>query len=610
MIRGEPDASSFPSGGIRSASQARGYTTWDPSSPPFILSGKNGATLYIPCCFCSWTGAALDVKTPLLRSIKSLSENSVRLLRLLGDEKVKNVYSSLGSEQEFFLIDRAFYTARPDIIYSGRTIIGAKPPKGQNVADHYYARIPPRVLACIQEAEAELWKLGIPSKGRHNEVAPSQYEMTPIFEHANLASDHNMIMMDVLRDVAEKHGLTCLLHEKPFDGINGSGKHNNWSISTDYGLNLLEPSKQLKENLVFHVFLSCVLRAVDLHADLLRAFVAIPGNDFRLGEHEAPPSIISVYLGSDITELVNYLLHAGTMSEENQQTSVLNLGYTDIPPFVRDKTDRNRTSPFAFTGNKFEFRAVGSSQSVGHTCTVINTIVSDSIQVFSDRLEELMGKENLNPKVAARKVVFEFLQRHQRIIFNGNSYSTKWHEEALRRNLPNYSDTVSALERLKDDKNIEVFNRLGVLSPDELLARANIHIEHYCRTVNVEAKCALNLSTVYVLPAAMKYQKRFAFSLNTTKKVLNNEIRFTAQERFLKRLSTTINALIDTNDDLSSKLENIENTETTLIETARKYRDIIRPLIQQLRFYCDSLEEMIDDDLWLLPKYADILYLK
>lgn len=496
------------------------------------------------------------------------------------------------------------------MIYTGRTVIGAKPPKGQDVADHYYAKIPPRVLAFIQEAEVELWKLGIPSKGRHNEVAPSQYEMTPIFENANIASDHNMIMMDVLRDVAGKHGLTCLLHEKPFDGINGSGKHNNWSISTDYGLNLLEPSKQLKENLVFHVFLSCVLRAINLHSDVLRAFVATPGNDFRLGELEAPPSIMSVYLGSDITELVNYLLHVGTLSDDYEQTSVLNLGYTDIPPFERDKTDRNRTSPFAFTGNKFEFRAVGSSQSVGHTCTAINTIVSDSIQVFADRLEYLMSKEKLSPKVAARRIVYEFLQESQRVIYNGNSYSEEWHEEAKRRNLPNYPDAVSALEQYKAEKNIEMFNRLGVLSPDELLARVSIHIEHYCRTINVEAKCALNLSTVYVLPSAMKYQKRFAKSLNETKKVLNNEIRFTVQERFLKRLSTTINQLIESSDELSEKLKEIENNRDPLIDLAKHYRDVIIPLIKRIRTHCDTLEEMIDDDLWLLPKYADILYLK
>lgn len=615
LIRGEPDASSFPNGGIRSTSQARGYTTWEPSSPPFVRINTNGATLYIPSCFCSWTGAALDVKTPLLRSLKSLSVNSARLLRLLGDERVHSVSSTVGAEQEFFLIDRAFFTARPDLIYSGRTIIGANPPRGQEMADHYYAKIPPRVLACIQEVETELWRLGVPSKARHNEMAPSQYEMSPIFETANLAADHNMIHMDVLKDVAHRHGLSCLLHEKPFAGINGSGKHNNWSMVTDYGLNLLEPSKHVRENYIFHVFLACVLRAVDVHGDLLRASVSTPGNDFRLGSHEAPPAIMSVYLGSDITELVDYLLASNERKsfEEQASPTLLNLGYADVPPFERDKTDRNRTSPFAFTGNKFEFRAPGSSQNVGHTTTIINAIVSESIERFTERMEAVMDAERLNPKAASRKVVVEFLEKHKRIIYNGNCYSKDWKYESQKRGLPFICDTVSGLEQYKSIKNIKLFEDLGIFTPDEMIARCNIYFEHYCQTLNVEANCAINLSSVYVLPAAFSYQHRIANSILKAKDALQSveELDLSLQEIFLSSFSKKVNKLIAATNELSDLIKSVKGKKSkNLVDDAVWYRDCITVKISEVRQVCDAIEEIVDEDLWSLPKYADILFLK
>lgn len=539
----------------------------------------------------------------------------MRLLRLLGDDKVKKVTSTVGAEQEFFVIDRAFFTARPDLIYSGRTIIGSSPPKGQEIADHYYAKIPPRVLAFIQEVETELWRLGVPSKARHNEVAPSQYEMSPIFEKANLASDHNMIHMDVLKDVAHRHGLTCLLHEKPFDGINGSGKHNNWSIVTDYGLNLLEPSKHPRDNVIFHVFLACVLRAVDVHGDLLRASVSTPGNDFRLGSNEAPPPIMSVYLGSDMTELVDYLLASGKSLPFEEQTlpTLLNLGCADVAPFERDKTDRNRTSPFAFTGNKFEFRAPGSSQSVGHTTTIINAIVSDSISHFADRMETIMQDEGVTSKVASRKVVLELLEKHKRIIFNGNCYSKEWLSESTKRGLPHVKDTVTGLEQFKSPKNIKLFEEMGILRPDETLARCNIYFEHYCRTINVEANCATNLASVYVLPAAFTYQRRIAESISQAKNALigGGELDLSSQEKFLSDFSMKINSLIDSNKGLSELIKKVTGKKSkNLIQDARWYRDFVTAKIQEVREVCDAIEKIVDDDLWILPKYADILYLK
>lgn len=621
LIRGEPDASSFPNGGIRSTYEARGYTTWDPNSPAFLVEDTNGKTLLIPTCFCSWTGEALDVKTPLLRSTESLSREAVRLLKILGDQKVRSVHSTLGAEQEFFVIDRGFYLARPDLLFAGRTVIGAKPPKGQEMEDHYFATMPPRIIAYLQEVEQQLWRMGIPTKTRHNEVAPGQHEMAPIFEDSNLAADHNMVMMEVLKEVATRHGLVCLLHEKPFASINGSGKHNNWSIATDYGLNLLEPTKNPRDNIVFQVFLAAVLRAVDLHADLLRASIATPGNDFRLGAGEAPPAIISAYLGSEIDELVRELIAyddkvdtsaaggrgAGDRPTLNKMVSELNIGGT-VAPFKRDRTDRNRTSPFAFTGNKFEFRAVGSSQNVGSTITILNTIAADSIRAIGTEIEKAVS-EGLELPKAIKRVVSSTLRAHERIIFNGNGYSQEWVEEAERRGLPNLRETVVALAPFESEKNIKLFESLRVLTASEIKSRKNIYYEHYCNTINIEAQCSLNLANAHVIPAGVAYQTQLANSIKAVKEITPNA-SLDGQYRRLADVSSHLEAVLAASKNLSEKLaERHKHHETPEIH-ATFFRDVIKPCLGEVRVHSDKLEHLVPDELWTLPKYSDMLFLK
>jgi glutamine synthetase len=603
LIKGEPDASSFPSGGLRATFEARGYTAWDPTSPAFIRQTASGATLCIPTAFCAWTGEALDEKTPLLRSAEALDRAAVRLLRLLGDERVSYVYPTLGCEQEYFLIDRDFYLLRPDLVATGRTLFGAKPPKGQELEDHYFGSIAPRVLSYMQEVEHELWKLGVPVKTRHNEVAPSQYELAPIFERSTVAVDHNMLTMEVLKQVALKHGFQCLLHEKPYAGINGSGKHNNWSMSTDTGENLLEPGKSPEENMRFIVVLAAVLRAVDLHADLLRATIAHAGNDHRLGANEAPPAILSVYLGEQLTEVVQSLI-SGTGRGSQKRGDTMRLGVNVLPSLPRDATDRNRTSPFAFTGNKFEFRAVGSSQATGRPNAILNTIVADSLDHIANEIERRKDKGR---EAAVQEVVVEVFKQHERIIFNGNGYSTEWHEEAARRGLPNFRNAVDGITNFASKKNVALFEKFAVLSAKEAESRMNIMFEGYCKAIAIEGQSALSIARTMILPAAQRTQRDVADSVAATK-ALGVDVK--AQEQRLRELATRIDAFIGAIDELAREFDHAEAHTGAPKEHAATYRDKVVPAMVRLREGADRLEVMTDDAYWPLPKYREILFLQ
>jgi glutamine synthetase len=555
----------------------------------------------------------LDVKTPLLRSAAALSAQALRLLRLLGDDTTEFVQTTLGAEQEFFVVDRSFYAARPDLLFAGRTLFGAKPPKGQELEDHYFATIPSRVLAFVEEVESELWRLGVPTRARHNEVAPGQHEMAPVFEFSNLASDHNMIQMALLKEVAARHGLACLLHEKPFANVNGSGKHNNWSMCTDKGLNLLDPSATPRSNLLFQCFLSCILHAVDTHADLLRASIATPGNDWRLGMAEAPPAIMSVYLGADILELVDWIntldpKRAQHDSQENPDFPYVHLGKAAVAPFRRDRTDRNRTSPFAFTGNKFEFRAVGSSQNVGHVVTVLNTIVADSIRTFSDELEAVLPTA---PSLQAATVIMnqKFLKKHSRIIFEGNGYSQEWVEEAARRGLPNLPETVEALTGFNTKKNIDLFQSLGVLKPEETHARYNIYLEHYVHTLNIEANVMISMVNGNIVPFALKYSKHIADSISAVEAVLGKDEQ-NPQRQLLATIQSNLNQLILANQLLSNTLATRPASFEHHKNEAEWVRDQMKPKMIAIRSLVDALEGLIEDQSWTLPKYSDLLFLK
>lgn len=577
--------------------------------------GTNGATLYIPTCFCSWTGDALDVKTPLLRSAAVLGAQAVRLLRLLGDTTTEFVQTTLGAEQEFFVVDRDFYSARPDLMFSGRTLFGAKPPKGQELEDHYFATVPARVLAFIQEVESELWKVGVPTRARHNEVAPGQHEMAPVFEYSNLAVDHNMIQMELLRETAARHGLACLLHEKPFANVNGSGKHNNWSMCTDSGLNLLDPTSNPRANVLFQCFLSCILRAVDIHADILRGAVATPGNDWRLGMSEAPPAIMSVYLGADILELVEWVMtldpSATTQSraEERSDSLFLHLGKAAVAPFRRDRTDRNRTSPFAFTGNKFEFRAVGSSQNCGHIVTVLNTIVADAIRTFSDELEETLLTA---PSLEAATIIVnqKYLKQHMRIIFEGDGYSNDWVVEAKKRGLPNFTETVGALEAFTHAKNIDLFSSLGVLNPRETQARYHIYLEHYVNTINVEANLVVSMVNSTIVPAAINYAKKLAKTIALVKSVgVDITVHGDPQTALLSKIVSLNNQIINVNNQLQETIGAAPHGQSSKVE-AEWIRDNIKPKMVAIRTLVDGLEGLIDGSLWTLPKYSDLMFVK
>ena len=590
LIVGEPDASSFPSGGLRRTFEARGYTAWDPTSPAFIKRHANGATLCIPTAFCSYTGEALDKKTPLLRSIQCLSSSTQRLMKCFGLKEEK-VTITLGAEQEYFLIDKKFYLHRPDLLQTGRTLFGATPPKHQQLEDHYFGSIHQRVLKFMNEVEQELWRLGVPAKTRHNEVAPGQFELAPMFEDLNLAVDHNMLIMDTLRLVADRHGFVCLLHEKPFAGVNGSGKHNNWSIN--YGdTNLLNPGNNPQQNAVFLTVLCGIIRAVDTHADMLRATVAHAGNDHRLGANEAPPAIISIYLGDQLNEVIENIEKGENNSKH--KAGVMQIGVDTLPNLPKDATDRNRTSPFAFTGNKFEFRAPGSSQSCSGPMTVLNTIVADSFDYIAEKLENHVGNEEaFNNEL--QKVLKDIIKTHKRVIFNGDGYTDEWKEEAARRGLPNAVTTMDALRSLVNDKNINLFGKYGVYSKKELQSRFEVFLEEYHRKIRIEGEIALNIVRNNILPAVIE---EFKTELSAVKSATDAGI--TVGVDALKR---NVELLGKGLEDLTEKTEKMEKAVTGLHEE-------ILEAMAELREVVDRLEKIVSDTLWPLPKYREMLFIK
>lgn len=606
LIQGEPDASSFPSGGIRSTFEARGYTGWDPTSPAFIMESINGKTLCIPTVFCSYSGHALDKKTPLLRSLDAVNRQGLRLLKLLGNAQAQRVICTVGPEQEYFLIDEAFHVLRPDLINCGRALFGARPPKGQEMEDHYWGSIKERVLSFMMDSEAELYKLGVPVKTRHNEVAPAQFEVAPVFESSNIATDHNMVLMEVFKKTAQKHGFRCLFHEKPFTGINGSGKHNNWSLADDQGNNLLEPGSTPYENKQFLVVLTAVIRAVNKYGALLRAGIATAGNDHRLGANEAPPAIMSIYLGDKLKEIVEVII-SGKASPGDKGPRTLAIGIGTLPELPRDDSDRNRTSPFAFTGNKFEFRAVGSSQSIGWPNTILNTMVADSLDYLSTKIEgEMKGGADL--MTAVQKIVKETLTENQRIIFNGDNYSKDWHEEAARRGLPNLHNTVEALPVLVSAETKELFKRFNVLSEDELTSRYNVMLEGYCKTINIEALITIQIGTTMILPAAMEYQSRLATAVLQTRNAVQG-LELGPQEKLIREVTERINRLKLNLEHLDAISHEVDEGESDLLSHARFYQEKVIPAMNAVRTVADELEGLIDDSLWPLPKFREMLYI-
>ena len=590
LIVGEADASSFPSGGLRSTFEARGYTAWDPTSPAFLRRSRNTITLCIPTAFCSYTGEALDKKTPLLRSIQALSRSVTRLMKAFGlyDPKAR-FRVSLGAEQEYFLIDRHFYYARPDLIQCGRTLFGATPPKHQQLEDHYYGAIRPRILAFMADVDRQLWRLGIPAKTRHNEAAPAQFEIAPLFEELNLAVDHNMLVMEVLRLTAEEHGLVCLLHEKPFAGVNGSGKHNNWSV--EYGdINLLNPGNDPQQNALFLTTLCSVIRAVEKHADLLRVATASSGNDHRLGACEAPPAIISIFLGEQLTEIIEQI-EAGGAKKSTRRGGVLNVGVDCLPPLPMDATDRNRTSPFAFTGNKFEFRAPGSSQSCASANVVLNTIVSDSIDKMADAIEKFDKKSDFNTQLQA--LLRKTIKAHKQIIFNGNGYDQSWLDEAERRGLPNLKNTPEAMAQFKKPENIALFEKAGVYSKAEVYSRYEIYMEEYERKIRIEAELALLLTRTVIMPAA-------SMELRNLFQTIKDAGSIKAALRSLTKTATTISTLLDAIDAKAEALETLINEKDSVGMVSA---------MQSLRKEVDDLERILADSSWPLPKYRELLFI-
>jgi glutamine synthetase len=601
LIQGEPDASSFPSGGLRATFEARGYTAWDPTSPAFIVETAAGSYLSIPTAFASWTGEALDQKTPLLRSMHALDVQARRALKLF-DVKTRRVLATLGPEQEYFLIPEEFYYRRPDLVTTGRSLFGAKPPRGQEMEDHYFGSIPERVLAFMIDVERELYRLGVPVKTRHNEVAPAQYEIAPIYENANVAADHQQLLMITMRNTARRYGLVSLLHEKPFQGVNGSGKHVNWSLGTET-MNLLEPGDDPHDNMQFLFFCVAAVRAVDKHQGLLRASVATAGNDHRLGANEAPPAIISIFLGEQLTNLLKQIANTGsaTASAEN---GLLGLGTPVLPHLPRHAADRNRTSPFAFTGNKFEFRAVGSSQSISWPSTVLNTIMAESIDEMCTALEaELAG--GVPFQEALRTLLSREISEHMRIIFNGDGYSEEWQQEAARRGLLNLRNTVDALMYLEEERNGELFEKYGVLSRRELLSRQEIWLEQYFKTINIEGETTAHIASTMILPAAVRY-------LNDLLAVVDRSnglgIPTTGSRRTAESVSSLVDELRDTLDSLVA--QNAELGGETVESKAHHMRDNIIPAMRAVRDVVDQLEKVVPDDFWPLPTYRDMLFVK
>jgi len=603
LVQGEPDASSFPSGGIRATFEARGYTAWDMSSPAFIKRNGISTTLCIPTVFISYTGQALDKKTPLLRSMKALSKSAVNMLKLLGVKNVKKVYSNLGPEQEYFLIDMDYYFKRPDLVLGGRTVVGAPPAKGQELEDQYFGSIKERISSYMHDVEEELFKLGIPAKTRHNEVAPSQYEIAPVYEEANLAIDHNQMVMDTLRSVAKKHRLAALLHEKPFARINGSGKHVNWSISDDQGNNLLNPGKTPQDNIQFLVFLIATVRAVYRHADILRASVATYGNDHRLGANEAPPAIISVFLGEKLTQILENIQRGKVTKATN--ADLIDLGIFSLPTLSKDNTDRNRTSPFAFTGDKFEFRAVGSSQNISFPAMVINTIVAESLDELAEKIKT---KNSKNINQAVLEVLKEEISYSKAVLFNGDNYSREWEIEAARRGLPNEKTTPTALKALTTVKALNLFEKYQVLSNPELKSRQLIHVDRYIKDLEIEVKCLNTLCTSQIIPAAVVYQKKLADAINSTRQALGNAASVTAEIELLKKITDLINSIHATNKEIQVKIE-AANALHDEQKKAEMLSAKVKPMMEELREYADALEILVDDDIWPVPKFWEMLFI-
>ncbi|MBQ8278832.1 MAG: glutamine synthetase III [Roseburia sp.] len=599
LIKGESDASSFPSGGLRATFEARGYTAWDCTSPAFVRQDAAGATLCIPTAFCSYTGEALDQKTPLLRSMEAINEQALRLIRLFGNTTSKRVTPSVGPEQEYFLVDREKYLQRKDLIFTGRTLFGAMPPKGQEMDDHYFGSIRERIAAYMRDVNVELWKLGVSAKTQHNEAAPAQHELAPIYAPANIAVDHNQLIMETLKKVAGRHGLHCLLHEKPFAGVNGSGKHDNWSITTDDGINLLDPGKTPHENIQFLLVLTCILKAVDTHADLLREAAADVGNDHRLGANEAPPAIISVFLGEQLQDVLTQLINTGSATHSIKGQK-LETGVKAIPDFMVDAADRNRTSPFAFTGNKFEFRMVGSMDSVAQPNVVLNTIVAEA---FKEACDELEKAENFD--LAVHNLIKKYATEHERIVFNGDGYSEEWVAEAERRGLPNMRTMVDAIPALNTPKAVALFEKFGVFTKAELDSRVEIEYELYSKEINIEAKAMIDIATKQIIPAVIRYTTVLAKSINEVKAACGADV--SVQTEILMEVS---DLLADTKCALA-KLDEVAAVAAKMHqgrEQAVYYRDEVTSAMVALRKPVDKLEMLVDKEMWPMPSYGDLIF--
>ena len=600
LIKGEPDASSFPSGGLRSTFEARGYTAWDCTSPAFLREDAMGVTLCIPTAFCSYRGEALDKKTPLLRSMEAVNVQALRILRLFGNTTAKRVIPTVGPEQEYFIVDRENYLKRKDLIFAGRTLFGAMPPKGQELEDHYFGAIRERIGAFMKEVNVELWKLGVAAKTQHNEVAPAQHELAAIYGQANLAVDHNQMVMETLKKVAGRHGLTCLLHEKPFAGVNGSGKHDNWSLISDDGVNLLDPGKTPHENIQFLLVLACILKAVDIHADLLRESAACVGNDHRLGANEAPPAIISVFLGEQLEDVIDQLISTGEATH-SIQGGVLKTGVNALPDLFKDATDRNRTSPFAFTGNKFEFRMVGSSDSIASPNTVLNTIAAEAFKEAADQLEQAEDFD-----MAVHDLIKKLLAEHRRIIFNGNGYSEAWVEEAAKRGLPNITSMVEAIPALVTDKAVKLFEEFNVFTRAELESRAEIQYEAYAKAINIEARTMIDMASKQIIPVVIKYTTTLAKSINEIRQACP-ELDFSVQTELLTECSQYLSDMRVALAKLSDETETASRLCDS-VEMAKAYRDKVCPAMNQLRTPADKLEMLVDKAMWPFPSYGDLIF--
>ena len=598
LIKGEPDASSFPSGGLRATFEARGYTAWDCTSPAFVRQDAGGATLCIPTAFCSYTGEALDQKTPLLRSMEAINKEALRLLRLFGNTTSKKVTPSVGAEQEYFLVDAEKFEERKDLIYTGRTLFGAMPPKGQELDDHYFGTIRQRIASFMRDVNIQLWKVGVPSKTQHNEVAPAQHELAPIYTEANIAVDQNQLTMQTLKRVACQHGLKCLLHEKPFAGVNGSGKHNNWSITTDDGINLLEPGKTPHENTQFLLVLACIMKAVNVHADLLRESAADPGNDHRLGANEAPPAIISIFLGEQLEDVVEQLISTGEATH-SLKGGKLETGVSTLPDLFKDATDRNRTSPFAFTGNKFEFRMVGSRDSIANPNIVLNTIVAEA---FADACDILEKADDFD--LAVHDLIKEYLTENQRSIFNGNGYSDEWVAEAERRELPNIKSMVEAIPAITTDKAVELFERFSVFTKAELESRAEIQYEAYAKAINTEARTMIDMASKQFLPAFIKYTKTLADTINAVKAA---GVDATVQTEALKEVSALMAETKAALDRLVKVTGEAAAKEEGEVQATYYHTEVV-PAMDALRTPVDKLEMIVDKEAWPMPSYGDLIF--